>query len=152
MRILTFVASLLLKVGCTAFFFYFIQRIHSLNGEHLTCSNFSKSPSRSYLTSEKAAITRLSLSLPSLSGSSSHRGRFCDFFMSVFASRWASRTIPEDEVLFVRLALRRYGLAPGKDTKFSFLWHGEHNWCSRFRQMTGCWFLVWLFFTVIVSC
>lgn len=44
---------------------------------------------------------------------------FCDFssILSVFASRWASRTIPEDEVLFVRLALRRYRLAAGKGTK-----------------------------------
>lgn len=61
--------------------------------------------------------------------------------MSVLASRWASRTIPEDEVLFVRLALCRYGSATPKATKVAFFhllsffvweessanhWHGSH--------------------------
>lgn len=38
-------------------------------------------------------------------------------------------TIPEDEVLFVRLALRRYGLATGKDTKFVCFSSWEHYRC-----------------------
>lgn len=152
LRILTSIALLLLKVGCTAFrsfFFFFL-----LPSEYpflqrcafVWCSNLSNSPSKGYLTTEKPAVTRsLPLSLPR-SGSSSTVVVFV-----TFSCLYLLHVEPHVQYLKMKFCSfgSRYagtGWQLEKSTKFVFR-YGSITVVNtakkpQFRQMMGCW--LWL--------